>query len=166
MDATVEELGVVVVGSLRAAGYLESTIGQYEKTIKALAGFIEPRGGVYTPALGAMFASLTVSPRTGRFSVQRRFDYRRLAWLFDVYLTSGRVDLAQRTRGGGGGPYPSSPGFVALDTAWEADMASVVWRRRHSRLTAGRAAVGEAVAVRGGVELPPVPEVHRPAGPG
>ncbi len=122
MDATVEELGVVVVGALRAAGYLESTIGQYEKTIKALAGFVEPRGGVYTPALGAVFASLTVSPRTGRFSVQRRFDYRRLVWLFDGYLVSGRVDLAQRTCGGGG-PRPSSPGFVALDTAWEADMA-------------------------------------------
>ena len=35
MDATVEEIGVVVVGALGAAGYLDSTIGQYQKAIKA-----------------------------------------------------------------------------------------------------------------------------------
>ena len=122
MDATVEEIGVVVVGALRAAGYLDSTIGQYQKAIKALAGFVEPRGGVYSPALGAVFASLTVSPRTGRFSAQRRFDYRRLVALFDGYLTSGRVELAPRTRGGGG-PQPVTDEFVALNAAWEADMA-------------------------------------------
>ena len=32
---TVTEIGAVVVAELRAAGYLESTIGQYAKTIKA-----------------------------------------------------------------------------------------------------------------------------------
>ena len=36
MDTTVTGIGSVVVAELRAAGYLESTIGQYEKTIKAL----------------------------------------------------------------------------------------------------------------------------------
>jgi hypothetical protein len=36
MDATVAEMGAVVVAELRAAGYLESTIGQYAKTIRAL----------------------------------------------------------------------------------------------------------------------------------
>ena len=62
--------------SCAAAGYMESTIGQYEKTIRALAAFVEDRGGVYSPELGAEFSSMTVSPRTGRFSAQRRFDYR------------------------------------------------------------------------------------------
>lgn len=121
MDATVEEIGVVVVGVLGAEGYLDSTIGQYRKTIRALAAFVEPRGGVYTPALGAAFASMTVSPRTGRFSAQRRFDYGRLVALFDGYLKTGQVGLSPRTRGGGG-PQPVSPGFVALNSAWEADM--------------------------------------------
>jgi hypothetical protein len=78
MDTTVTGIGSVVVAELRAAGYLESTTGQYEKTIKALTCFAEERGGTYTPALGAAFASMTISPRTGRFSAQRRFDYRRL----------------------------------------------------------------------------------------
>lgn len=121
MDTTVKQIGAVVVGELRAAGYLDSTIGQYGKTIKALADFVEERGGVYTPALGAVFASMTVSPRTGRFSAQRRFDYGRLVAVFDGYLDTGRVDLSMRKRGGGG-PRPVSGEFTALNLAWEADM--------------------------------------------
>ena len=102
MDTTVTGIGSVVVAELRAAGYMESTIGQYEKSIKALTSFVAGRGGSYTPSLGAAFASMTISPRTGRFSAQRRFDYRRLVALFDAYLATGRVDLSCRTRGGGG----------------------------------------------------------------
>ena len=89
MDTTVTGIGSVVVAELRTAGYLESTIGQYEKSIKALTCFAEERGGTYTPALGAAFASMTISPRTGRFSAQRSFDYRRLVSMFD-YLRGHR----------------------------------------------------------------------------
>ena len=39
MDTTVTGIGSVVVAELRAAGYLESTIGQYARTIKVLARF-------------------------------------------------------------------------------------------------------------------------------
>ncbi|MDP9075319.1 MAG: hypothetical protein M3N98_14380 [Actinomycetota bacterium] len=49
MDTTVTGIGSVVVEELRAAGYMESTIGQYEKTIKALTRFVEERGRTYTP---------------------------------------------------------------------------------------------------------------------
>lgn len=121
MDATVTGIGAVVVAELRAAGYMESTIFNYEKTIRVLAGFVEERGGVYTPALGAEFGSLTTSPRTGRFSVQRRMAYGRLVRVFDSYVSSGRVDLSVRKRGGGG-PYPTSGEFCGLVAAWEADM--------------------------------------------
>lgn len=121
MDATVQQLGDVVIEALRAAGYMPSTIGQYEKTIRYLKGFVADRGGVYTPALGVRFAAATTSPRTGRFSAQRRLDYRRLVTLFDGYLTTGVVDLSVRKRGGGG-PRPVSSAFTALDGAWEAAM--------------------------------------------
>jgi integrase len=121
MDATVEQLGDVVIDALRAAGYMESTIGQYEKTIGYLKGFVADRGEVYTPSLGAEFAARTTSPRTGRFSAQRRFDYRRLVTLFDAYLDTGVVDLSVRRRGGGG-PCPQGTAFTALDADWEADM--------------------------------------------
>src|ERR1700751_4294240 len=122
MDATVEQLGGVVIDALRAAGYLESTIGQYQKTIRYLKGFVADRGEVvYTPWLGAEFAAMTTSPRTGRFSAERRFAYRRLVTLFDGFLATGVVDLSVRGRGGGGAR-PVSDGFTAMDIAWEADM--------------------------------------------
>lgn len=123
MDTTITRIGAVVVAELRSVGYMESTIGQYGKTIKALTEYATRRGvDVYTPALGAGFASMTTSPRTGRFSVARRFDYRRLVALFDSYVRTGRVDLSMRRRGGGG-PQPISAQFVALDVSWAADMA-------------------------------------------
>ena len=49
---------------------------------------------------------MTTSVRTGRFSLHRRFDYRRLATMFDSYVQTGRVDLAVRGRGGGGSTAP------------------------------------------------------------
>jgi integrase len=121
MDTTVTRIGGVVVAELGAAGYMESTIGQYQKTIKALAEFAEERGGVYTPSLGAKFASMTTSPRTGRFSAQRRFDYGRLVAVFDSYVHTGAVELSVRKRGGGG-RQPASSEFAALIAEWEADM--------------------------------------------
>ena len=121
MDTTVTRIAAVVVAELRTADYMESTIGQYEKTIKALTNFVEGRGGVYTPSLGAAFAALTVSPRTGRFSGQRRSDYGRLVSVFDTYVNTGRVELTARKRGGGGAQ-PESSEFTALNAAWESDM--------------------------------------------
>jgi integrase len=122
MDMTVTGIGSVVVAELRAAGYLESTIGQYGRTIKVLARFAAGRDSDYSPELGAEFASMTLSPRTGRFSAQRRLSYRRLVDLFDSYVRTGRVDLSVRGRGGGG-PRPAQSRLVALDAAWEAEMA-------------------------------------------
>src|SRR6478752_2519462 len=119
MDMTVTQIGAVVVAELHAAGYRESTIGQYAKTIKALSGFASERA--YSVALGAEFASMTTSVRTGRFSAQRRFDYRRLVGVFDSYVCTGRVDLSVSGRGGGS-PQPMVDGFVELDAAWEAEM--------------------------------------------
>lgn len=141
MDATVEQLGGVVIEALRAAGYMPSTIGQYEKTIRYLTEFVGDLGGeVYTPVLGARFAAATTSARTGRFSAQRRFDRRRLVTLFDGYLASGVVDLSVRTRGGGG-PIPQVASFVALDAAWEADMAerglALATRSAYGRVSRG-----------------------------
>src|SRR6185312_5341453 len=112
MDTTVSGIGAVVVAELRAAGFMESTVGQYAKTNKSLAEFAS--GREYSTSLGAEFASMTTSVRTGRFSVQRRFDYRRLVTVFDSYVQTGRVDLAVRGRGGGG-PRPEGSDFVALD---------------------------------------------------
>jgi integrase len=133
MDMTVMQIGAVVVAELRTAGYMESTIGQYAKTIKALSEFASERA--YSVALGAEFASMTTSVRTGRFSAQRRFDYRRLVGVFDSYVRTGQVDLSVRGRGGGG-PQPMVSGFVELDAAWGAEM------ERRGLAAATRAAYG------------------------
>ena len=154
MDMTVTRIGEVVVAELRAAGYLDSTVGQYAKTIRALARYAKERGGVYSPGLGAEFASLMISPRTGRFSAQRRLDYGRLARVFDSYARTGRVDLSVRGRGGGG-PRPGQAGFAELAAAWEADM--------------GRRGLAPADARRvraGGARLPGVPGTMRDRRPG
>jgi Phage integrase family len=122
METAITGIGAVVVAELRVSGYMESTIGQYEKSIRALTGFARRRGAsIYTPALGRRFASLTTSPRTGRFSAQRRSGYRRLVALFDSYVATGRVDLSMRKRGGGG-PRPAGTQFMALDASWETAM--------------------------------------------
>ncbi len=122
MDMTVTGIGSVVVAELRAAGYQEPAIGQYARTIRVLARFAAGRGSDYSPELGAEFASMTVSPRTGRFSAQRRMDYGRLTRVFDSCVRTGRVDLSVRRRGGGG-PRPAHARLAELDAAWEAGMA-------------------------------------------
>lgn len=122
MDTTVTRLGAVVVASLRAAGYMESTIGNYQKTIKLLDAYVAARGGEYTTALGAEFAALTTSPRTGEFSAVRRFNYTRLTTLFDSYVLTGEVDLRPRKRGGGG-RQPETLEFKVVNASWEDDMA-------------------------------------------
>src|SRR2546423_15261970 len=61
MDTAIKRIGAVVVAELRACGYMESTIGQYQKSIRTLTGFVDERGGGYTPVLGAVVASMTVS---------------------------------------------------------------------------------------------------------
>lgn len=121
MDATVEDLGVVVVAAMRAAGYTEVTIRQYGKTIKLLGLFVKERGGVYSSVLGAQFAALTTSPRTARFSPSRRWDYGRVVAVFDALVDTGQVVLTRQCRGSSA-PRPRSPEFIAVDGAWEADM--------------------------------------------
>src|SRR5699024_4173184 len=77
---------------------------------------------LYTIELGTKFASMTTSPRTGKFSAVRRFDYGRFVRVGNSYLETGVVSLAV-TKRGGGGPRPIGPEFMALPTAWEQDLA-------------------------------------------
>src|ERR1700737_1895020 len=191
MDMTGSGVGAVVVAELRAAGYMESTVGQYAKTIKALTEFAS--GREYSTILGAEFASMTTSVRTGRFSPQRRFDYRRLVTVFDSYVQTGRVNLSVRGRGGGGprargqrlrcagrrlggrdGPARSGTGHprgLWKGGTWLPGVPGSTryriagrgrWRQRPGVLGIPTGPVGQVVAVLGGVELSSVPEVHRP----
>jgi integrase len=121
MDMTVAGIGSAVVAQMRASGYAESTVVLNERVIGVLARYAAGRDAGYSPELGAQFASRTVSPRTCRFSAQRRATYRRIVDLFDSYAATGTVDLSVRGRGGGG-PRPAQPAMAALAAAWESDM--------------------------------------------
>ena len=48
-------------------------------------------------------------------------DYDRLVSVFDTYVSTGRVDLSCRKRGGGGA-HPESCEFTALAAAWNVNM--------------------------------------------
>ncbi|MGP9729204.1 site-specific integrase [Glutamicibacter sp. 287] len=121
MDTSVQEIGAAVVAALRTAGYMESTIGQYQKSIKQLEMLAAQHDGTYTCELGARFAMMTTSPRTGEFSKQRSTDYQRLIHLYDSYVLTGCVDLAVRKHPSTI-PSPKTPEFCQLLSSWDQDM--------------------------------------------
>lgn len=117
-ETTVGHVAGEVVRALYGAGYMESTIGQYRKSIRALERYAGGPDAVYTRGLGAGFAASTFSERTGGFSRQRWFDYGRLARLCDSYLRSGSVDLGKWCRSRLAEPVV--PGLAVVMERWEA----------------------------------------------
>jgi len=120
-ETTVGHVAGEVVRALYGAGYMESTIGQYRKSIRALERYAGGPDAVYTRGLGAGFAASTFSERTGGFSRQRWFDYGRLARLCDSYLRSGSVDLGKWRRSRLAEPVV--PGLAVVMECWEAYLA-------------------------------------------
>ncbi len=121
MDTTVTALGDAIVTALKDVDYMQSTINQYRKSIKWLGILAEEQEGQYTATLGAQFALMTTSPRTGKYSAQRHFDYGRLVCLFDSYILTGTVDLSMRPRTLPK-EQPTSPEFSELLDSWSQDM--------------------------------------------
>ncbi|QCO97313.1 integrase [Arthrobacter sp. 24S4-2] len=122
MDATVRQIGERVVAALEAAGYTRLTVLEYVKWIRRLEELSRRQAGVYTPELGAEFASMTTSPRTGKFSDQRRKAHRRLRDLFDSCLLTGTVDLSLNRRGQEPA-VPQAQAFIALLVSWSDEIA-------------------------------------------
>src|SRR5699024_5780561 len=103
------------------AGYEQSTVFEYRKWLRRLEVFARKQDGRYTVELGAEFASLTTSPRTGKFSDQRRKSFGRLVRLLDSYSLTGSVDLSTMRRDGGE-PAPRSEEFIRSLAAWSVEM--------------------------------------------
>ena len=112
-ETTVGHVVGEVVRALYGAGYMESTIGQYRKSIRALERYAGGPDAVYTRGLGAGFAASTFSERTGGFG--------RLARLCDSYLRSGSVDLGKWRRSRLAEPVV--PGLAVVMERWEAYLA-------------------------------------------
>lgn len=99
MDISVSAILDKVIEAQRDAGYMESTIGQTRIAIRELKALAVEKGQIfYTKELGAEFAAMTTSPRTGNFSMRRFRLYGRLTRLCDSYLDTGSVDLSTKKR--------------------------------------------------------------------
>lgn len=121
METTVREIGGRVLAALAAAGYSGSTIREYREWIKLLDRLARKQDGQYTAQLGAEFASMTTSPRTGRFSDQRRKSYGRLVRVLDSCLLTGSVDLSSRGAEGGKAA-PQGEEFLGVLADWSVEM--------------------------------------------
>ena len=121
MEATVMEVGGRVLAALATAGYAEATIREYREWINRLVLLARKQDGLYTVELGAEFASMTTSPRTGRFSAQRRKSYGRLVRVLDSCFLTGSVDLS-RMRQNGGIAAPHGEEFIRLLGNWSVEM--------------------------------------------
>lgn len=123
MDTDLNHVLDAVVDAERSARYMESTIGQTYVAIRAMKAFAAERGqSVYTKEFGAEFASLTTSPKTGRFSMWRKRLFGRLARLCDSYVETGQVDLSF-TRRTAGAAF-ASPEFAGVHREWMEDMTA------------------------------------------
>lgn len=71
-ETTVGHVAGEVVRALYGAGYMESTIGQYRKSIRALERYAGGPDAVYTRGLGAGFAASTFSCFASMFVRQVR----------------------------------------------------------------------------------------------
>jgi len=120
----VDEVVEAITTKLRANGYKESTIGVQCRELKRLERWCLEHGGQYTSELGSQFAAMTISPRTGRFSLRRYKSFGRLTRLADSYLATGEVDLAMRKRTNGTKPSPGCERFTRLLADWDRDMNS------------------------------------------
>ncbi len=121
MDMQLDSVLDAVVDAERGAHYMESTIGQTKIAIRAMKSFAAERGqSEYTKEFGAEFASLTTSPKTGKFSLRRKRLFGRLSRLCDSYIETGTVDLsvAKRARQA----TFSSAEFAEVHRAWTVDM--------------------------------------------
>lgn len=91
-ETTVGHVAGEVVRALYGAGYMESTIGQYRKSIRALERYAGGPDAVYTRGLGAgVFCQVGVGRFGVSFSpcerrVSGRFGVGRSCWLLVIAL--------------------------------------------------------------------------------
>ncbi|MDR1188699.1 MAG: tyrosine-type recombinase/integrase [Bifidobacteriaceae bacterium] len=118
------EVAGAITETMRSEGYAESTVRLASRCLARLVESCGASGGVYTPQVGAAFASDTTDPRTGRPSEQRRKLRGRLVRLADSYVETGRVDLSVRRRPG---PQPASEAGRRVLAGWEAWTRAEGW---------------------------------------
>lgn len=121
MEISIDTIAEMVIQALKRAGYAESTIGQYRKSIKALRVLAEEQDGLYTKELGSRFTGIAANHKTGSISKHSKARKRRLIRIIDSYVDTGIVDLSAYIPCKGKGELESVE-FKQLLAAWCADM--------------------------------------------
>ena len=116
MDTQVSAIADAVACSLRANGYLESTIAQYMKGFRYLADFCG--GRPYSPPLGALYADAP-KPDGGPYCENYVRFKRKVVRLCDGYVGQGVVDMSVISYAPPR-PMPESPSLLATLSAYSA----------------------------------------------
>lgn len=116
VDTEVSAIANVVAQSLRASGYMESTIAQYMKGFRYLADFCG--GEPYCPELGTAYADAP-KPDSSPYCPNYVGFKRKVAHLCDAYVEHGIVDLSGISYAPPQ-PMPASPSLLATLSSYAA----------------------------------------------
>lgn len=97
---TINEICTACINALRAEGYNESTIFNYEGVIRRFKQFCEERNiTLYSSELGKAYADNVISKKTGKFSKNRYHTQGRFYRLIDSYFSTGTFDFSLMKKG-------------------------------------------------------------------
>lgn len=97
---TIDEICSACINALRAEGYNESTIFNYEGVIRRFKQFCEERNiTLYSSELGNAYADDVISKKTGKFSKNRYHTQGRFYRLIDSYFSTGTFDFSLMKKG-------------------------------------------------------------------
>ncbi len=92
---TIDEICSACITALRAEGYNDSTIFNYEGVIRRFKQFCDEKSiDVYTSEIGKAYADDVISKKTGKFSKNRYHTQGRFYRLIDSYFSTGIFDFS------------------------------------------------------------------------
>lgn len=96
----IDTICALLIEALREAGYIESTVFNYQGVIQRFKVFCSDKGVIeYTPSFGKTYADDVISKKTGAFSNNRYHTQGRFIRLIDSYFITGHFDFSVLARG-------------------------------------------------------------------
>ena len=97
---TIDEICSACINAIRAEGYNESTILNYEGVIRRFKQFCKELDiTVYSSEIGKAYADDVISKKTGKFSKNRYHTQGRFYRLIDSYFSTGTFDFSLVKKG-------------------------------------------------------------------
>lgn len=97
---TIDKICEACIKALRAEGYNETTIFNYEGVIRRFKQFCSEKDVTrYTSEIGRAYADDVISKKTGNFSKNRYHTQGRFFRLIDSYFTAGTFDFSFMKKG-------------------------------------------------------------------